>query len=207
MSAVYEYSLAWLAEYATTLPALLLQQFQRPRMLAVATAIATEIAKAEDAWQTIYRGVNLDDGVGDALDVIGSWLGVPRYGLSDDDYRLRLRVEIAVLLSNGTMPDLIGVVRAALGGFPTVAYTLSDVAHATVRVYLAGVVTTEFVSKLLGYLNRARAVGVRIVLEYSLHSDADTFTFSSTDTPEVDTARGFGDSTNPATGGYFAGAV
>jgi hypothetical protein len=204
---VTDYAIAFVTDYVEAYVDTLLSQFRKPRIEGLLSALLTEVQKADDVYRGLYTGANLDDATNHLLDLVGAWLGVPRYGLSDDDYRLRLRVEIAILLSNGTMPDLIAVTRAALANSLSVRYELLDVVSATVRVRLTGAVSSTFPAKLLAYLNRARALGVRILVEWSAYDESETFTFSATDSPVTDTGRGCGDSTNPATGGYFSGVV
>ena len=93
----------------------LAEEFRKPRISAILTGEAAQYQAIEDAfWQLLVeRGV--DTAVGNALDVLGRIVGEPRQGALDADYRLRVRARIRVNRSDGTIEDIIEVVRLLIG--------------------------------------------------------------------------------------------
>lgn len=189
-------------DVAGSILGILLQQFKgKPRIEGIAAAFGLEAQALENALYQLLTEINLDYGVGTQLELIGKLLRVKRRGLSDIAYRLRLRVEILINASAGTIDDLLAIVRAASALVGDASYSLAEESPATVTVYFNGTVTDAFLSELFYFLNRARALGVALLLSYGA-SDENTFTFASIDSAEVASAsKGWSDTSNPTTGG------
>ncbi len=201
--AIADYVLEWVTDYAPRYLNFLLGQWRQVRREGIVNALLSDLQELENAIQQVYRGCNLDTAEGVQLDRLGRLLLVPRDGLTDEVYRTRLRVEIAILTSNGTPEDLIAVVRAAVTPGVEFAYSESYPAGVVINVFDS---IPEFLPpELFSFLNRARALGIRLMLIYSPEDAAHTFTFSSGLTLEIDSDRGFGDSTDAAIGGVLAG--
>ena len=82
------------------------------RILQLDAADRDEMRAALDrvrAWRS------LDDAEGAALDMIGRDLGLPRGGMSDIEYRRRLRLRVATILSSGEIERFIEVLDALMG--------------------------------------------------------------------------------------------
>lgn len=199
------YSVAWLRDYVERYSALLLMQWRKPRRLAIFQAILAEVQALEDALYAVLTGVNLDTAVGAQLDLIGKILKTPRLGLDDESYRLRLRVEILVLSSNGHPDDLLAILLAALPTGFTFSYAETDYATSLPQVH--GALSSATATLLVSFLKRAKSVGTRVMLEYSEADDEHTFTFADDIELEVDSGRGFSDSGGGSTGGVFEGVA
>ena len=82
------------------------------RILQLDAADRDEMRAALDrvrAWRS------LDDAEGAALDMIGRDLDLPRGGMSDIEYRRRLRLRVATILSSGEIERFIEVLDALMG--------------------------------------------------------------------------------------------
>lgn len=82
------------------------------RILQLDAADRDEMRAALDrvrAWRS------LDDAEGAALDMIGRDLGLPRGGMSDIEYRRRLRLRVATILSSGEIERFNEVLDALMG--------------------------------------------------------------------------------------------
>ena len=125
-------------------------------------------------WEVIEKRT-IDGGVGVALDNIGKILNRPRGGLSDDDYRIALRAEIAILRSTGTGNDLFTVGSLSLPSGYT--FTLEDEGNAALLVTIAQQVlfsATTFLENLI----RAKQGGVKLLFEYSTNTPGTDFTWT-----------------------------
>lgn len=197
-----EYSIAHVLNHVEVYTDLLIQRFKKPRRMAVLAAILAEVQLFEDAAYDVLTKVNLDDGEGAQLDLIGKVINVRRNGLSDSEYRLRMRVEILILRSKGRPEDLIKIIDTAYSG----SFKITEVDFATTYVELLGTTTLTVASSILGFLKRAKATGTRVLVQFTYDSTR-TFTFSPDTTEPVDAAHGFGDSSNPGTGGLFSSVL
>jgi len=82
------------------------------RLLHLNAADREEILAVLDqiqAWRS------LDDAEGAALDMIGHDLGLPRGGMSDIEYRRRLRLRVATILSSGEIERFNEILDALMG--------------------------------------------------------------------------------------------
>lgn len=185
--------------------ATLLQQFKtKPRMVGVLTSLVGGVQGIETALGDLFSKINLETGVGHQLDLIGKLIGVKRYGVSDTVYRVRLRVEILVKNSAGTLEQLLEIMRVATSLYPGTAFNIQQAGVATVVASLSGPVPVSLPIELFLFLDRARALGVQLFLNYS---PDDAFTLATGLTEELDTTHGWGDDTNPATGGKLSGVA
>jgi hypothetical protein len=168
-------------------------------------AVLEESQLATDAAASIVESLDLLSGTGAALDVIGAWLRAPRFGEPDSLYRLRLRVEVAVLLSRGSNDDILAVLQAALAEFPGTVTEYEEPSPATVIYRAYGPLPSGYPAAILRYLQRSRVAGVRLELEYSDAFPGESFTLSDDGDEAASTTQGFGDSDDPSTGGKLAG--
>jgi hypothetical protein len=170
-------------------------------LVALVRAAASETQGIEDALWQLYTERRLAVAAGDQLDAIGATVGQRRNGFDDTTYRAHIEARIRVTRSNGTIDDLLGILRAVVPAPTTLALTEGPPAGFTI---VAGV--TNFAADLVvvlgGLMRGARGAGIRGVLEYMSGVTNDTaFTFDGGG------GLGFGDATNPATGGGMAGSI
>lgn len=192
-------------EVEETALAVLLEQFRnKPRMEGLLSALVGPFQELETVFWDLLTKVNINDGTGDQLDLVGKWLGLKRYGLDDETYRVRLRVEVLIRASNGTINDLLRIMVAALALQTGVTTSLEEPSPATALVHIVGTVPVGMPQEILSFLNRARPLGVKLFLQWEYDG---AFTFSDSLSEEADSSHGWGDSTNPVTGGVFSGVA
>lgn len=140
------------------------------------------------------------------LDYLGARVGEARDGEEiDGQYATWIATRIRANRSSGSLPDLIGVLALPMDGHSTPVIT--ELYPAGLEIDIGHEITAELAERVARYLRVARSAGVGISLLFNEENDALTFTFSSTDAPEASAFQGFGDSSNAATGGEFAGAI
>jgi hypothetical protein len=90
-----------------------------PRVLALLAILLLRTQAAEDVIWDLYTGVWLDNSVGTQLDNLGAIVGEPRMGRQDDDYRIWVRVRIAINRANGRVYDTLFVAQLAAQSDPS----------------------------------------------------------------------------------------
>jgi hypothetical protein len=125
-------------------------------------------------WEVIEKRT-IDGGIGVALDNIGKILNRPRGGLSDDDYRIALRAEIAILRSDGTGNDMFTVGELSIPAGYT--FTLTDEGNAALLVTITQQVLFS-ATTFLDNLTRAKQGGVKLLFEYSINAPGTDFTWT-----------------------------
>ena len=173
----------------------------KDRVSALASTIGARAQVVEDALWAVLT-ISIDSSVGAALDQIGELVGQLRGALDDTDYRPVLRAAIRARRSRGTGPDVIAVVKLALGATPfawlaggaSVCVELEDVPPFDPQV-------------LADLVEIAVGAGIGYCVVAPVGDVADAFTFSDDSLLAVaDGARGFGDDLSPGSGGELAGA-
>lgn len=149
----------------------------------------------EDAAYPLYEQRNIDDATGDRLDGFGQIFNVARAGRSDDDYRLRLRAELAILLSQGTAYDLLRVYQLLIGQTP-LDMRYSDYTPKTVYIRPRDFDATGFdMDTIANLIRRAAPAGTHVHVLYSFESDDDNvFKFGASGS-ELSSSNGFGNGT------------
>lgn len=185
--------------------ALLLTQFQdKPRLAAVLCAFVDPAQETEDAaWQLLTER-DLDTAVGAQLDMLGRLVGEAREGRADSEYRPFVRARVLINRSNGLPEEILRIVRVVTGS--TVELHLREHFPAAFTVEVVGPIPFT-PATLLRLLRASKAAGVRVLLEYSLLPEEETFAFASRSTVELDASRGFGSTLDPAVGGGLAGVT
>ncbi len=193
-------------DYADKAVARMLFQYrERPRLRAMVSELALEVQKAEDALWAMVAQTSIDTAEGVWLDYLGGIVGEPRSGATDTDYRKYIHARIAANRSKSNVEDILAVMRAWAGGvLPSTIFR--DMFPAAFEMTLSTPVTLAELPRLFRLLRGARAAGVGTMVIYQTVADADAFTFSSDATLQASSTQGFGDATNPATGGAFVGA-
>jgi hypothetical protein len=160
-------------------------------------APAGQTQAIEDAlWQCVEE-LGADDAVGDQLDGLGDIVGQERLGWDDDTYRVFLKARLAINRSSGTAEELIRIFNV-LEPDATVVITEYFPAGMTVRLDDAAV---EYGEEYAGILQDAKASAIDAALEWTETTEALTFCMDG------GAGLGFGDATDPATGGKFSGAM
>jgi hypothetical protein len=165
-------------DHAGKMLARLAEEFRKPRIQAILIAEAAQYQAIEDAfWQLLVeRGV--DTAVGNALDVLGRIVGEPRQGALDADYRLRVRARIRVNRSDGTIEDVIDVVRLLIGSvlLPSAVLKLTEYYPAAFVIRVSGITITPAQALIYrAFINQARGAGIGSGFGWQQTADADAF--------------------------------
>lgn len=187
----------------------LLEQFKdKPRIEALVRALVAPVQRLEDVlWQVLTRVVDLAHAEGVHLDLFGRILRLPRAGLSDDDYRSRLRVWQLVLSSDGRAEQLIRIADLFDGVVAAGDWIMLD--EGSPHVVDGMVITVEHLMEhspvtLVRFLQRARAAGKSLQLIWEPSGPTEAFLFADAyDTEEV-SAAGFSYDSEVAVGGVLA---
>jgi hypothetical protein len=174
-------------------------QFRKPRIESLVRALCRPMQEVEDMFWDLLTKRGLNTAVGVHLDNLGRIVGQLRGGLSDDSYRTRIRVRIALNKGSGTPNDLLKIFRLLVPAPQAVTLLEQFPAAFVMRV---GDVLPVVAADLAAILQSAKVAGVRAVLEYSLASDSDSFTFDGTGP-----GKGWGTVSDPSIGGRLASAV
>lgn len=185
----------------------LLAQYQgRPLIAGLYTAIVTQIQDIENATFAIDAGRQIWNGtstpaVGQALDDIGTIVGVSRNGLNDQQYILLIFGKIAENFSDDTVESVLSVV----------GYVFQAQQVITQEIYPAGMDITVLVPAIPASLfNLAKnlvqnTLGAGIKLVVSESGVTGTFRYAG---PGVSGAvNGYGDVNTPGSGGVYAGVI
>jgi hypothetical protein len=144
-------------------------------------------------WEVLEKR-SIANGVGVALDNIGKILNRPRGGLGDDDYKIALRAEIAILRSTGTADDMIRV--GELSAPDGTDFDFTDLGNATLQILVDVVPVFSIETLFLNFL-RAKQGGVKFLFEYPVADAAFVW----------DTGPDFGDATGADVGGYLTNVL
>lgn len=169
------------------------------QLQALAATYLAEVQAVEDALCQLIFDTRLESPncVGVLVDEIGALVGQPRNGVTDDaTYKIYIRARQRVTRSNGRPEDIYAIYRTL--GISGMRLELQPPAGFT--LYVHDPITAAEAAIFLGFLQEARGGGINGQLQYQLQDDALTFAFL--DYPGGGT---LGDTSNPATGGIFAG--
>jgi hypothetical protein len=175
----------------------LAEQYKGTELETLISAFAKQAQLAEDGTFPLLTDTTVDVGVGEQLDVLGRVVGEPRKSRDDATYRLWIKARIRAQLSTGTVPDLIQTIAGVIAGTTP---RVEPQYPATVCVTAEGAaLSAALVPEVVALLKEIKAAGVRMLFAYSTLPPAQTFCFDG------GSGAGFGDVSNPATGGGFAG--
>lgn len=177
------------------------------RFGSLVSELAGQVQAAESAVFGVLAQLDLTTASGVWLENLGAIVDEARESLGDTDYRNFIKARVLANVSQGTCEELLTIARTVFvtGG---ATFALTELPPAAMQLVLGGATMTDaFALRTARALSRARAGGVRLSVLYQTLPDANTFTFSSNATLQASSTQGFGDATNPATGGGFAGAI
>ncbi len=181
----------------------LISQFQeKPNIAAILGALLDEVQELEDAAIDVRDETTLDNSIGEQLDGIGRIVGAPRAGLGDDAYRLRLRAQILINLSSGTIPEIVAIVELLIAN----TFEPVEFFPAAFVIVFANALSSTDAATLAVFIATARPVAVGGSVEFTAVADADTFTFASGDIAEVSAVQGFSND-GGTSGGKYADAL
>lgn len=156
----------------------LIQQLKgKPRLEGLLRAFVSEVQAVEDALWQVFDQRLLDNAVGAQLDLLGRVVGRERAGMDDDSYRTHLRVQIRLNLGSGTARDVLETFALLVNAdLSRLELEEQYPAAFVLRVLGALPVTVDDAADILG---RAKAAGVRALLEWREGSEAVAFRFDA----------------------------
>lgn len=183
--------------HVTEALSLLLTQFKgKPGIEELITAYVTQLQELEDAFADLLNNRTIETAEGVQLDGLGKLIGLQRETLwTDTEYRLRLRVQILINLSSGTVPELLEIFDRLLAS----PFSVLPSGTATIIVTIFEAITEDEANALVDTLADAKAAGVKAFLTYVLAGSGPFFSFGPD--PDVEgESFGFDD-------GAFAGTL
>lgn len=187
-------ALSQITDLAARAAARVLSQYtSKPRFMALVNGVNGLAQDVENALWAIVGQLDTANAQGTWLDYLGNFVGEARAGANDANYRLFIEARILANKSQGTVEDIIGVIKklTALSVFP-----LARKPPASVEVILDGYAMTEPIrTRLMQLLRGTRAAGVRLMVLYAPDAtDTNMFLFASGDAYESSTTQGTPDS-------------
>lgn len=165
---------------------------ERDKVAALVASFLDRCQELEDAAYPIIEQRDIDQAVGHRLERIGQIVNVDRAGRTDDDYRLRIRAEFAILRSNGTIDDIINVLQLLLG-MPTTDILVEQQFPKSLYVRPRNWVVTEDTILLATQLRRAVSAGteLQLITTDTEADDDDLFRYGDAGS-ELTSSKGFG---------------
>jgi len=159
----------------------LLEQFKGSvRFRALLSSYVDGVQDFEDVAYQIINARRLDNAAGYQLDGLGQIVNVLRGGRSDTDYRLRIRAELAIILSQGTTEDLIGVLRLLLGLASPPDIQIDEYYPKAIFMRPRNFIVNDDPATIAALLRRAVSAATNLQFVYSQteNDDDDLFRFS-----------------------------
>lgn len=149
----------------------------RTRYRDLLAALVRPFQEIEDALLEILRQRHLDHAEGAQVDQLGERVGEARNGATDAAYKRRIRARIARNRSQALVEDAIRIARLVIHD-TAASVQIIQRPPACVVVRIGSTATDADVAEdVIGFLHRAVAGGVRVLVEYSETTPAATFTF------------------------------
>lgn len=147
-----------------------------------------QIQELEDAAFQVLLDTILDDAVGEQLDGIGRIVGRAREGFSDDRYRDRLRSQIILNLSSGTIPQILDIVALLVG--TGVRLEMQEFFPAGFHLLAIEILPTDLGFGIAPIVQTAKLGGVRAV--FIFHQTDPPFAFDGAGGSKFDGGSFFG---------------
>lgn len=130
----------------------------------------------EDAGQSMFSMLDIDNSAGAQLDFIGRHVVQPRLGADDPTYRLMLKAKARANNSSGTAEDIYAVLTLLLGAIGFV-YVPGGRKQFALRVL--GVLTPTQVLRALYFVGKSKDAGARGIVEFQESPTAALFMFNT----------------------------
>lgn len=149
----------------------------KPNMEALLDALGQQASDAAMMMEQLRTDRLIANAFGSQLDVLAEIVGEAREGSSDELLRARIRAAILSLSSSGTTDEL-AMIAKALSLTQTHASTTQYFPHVVV-VRVPETTTQIHGGIYTKMIRRARAAGVRSIVEWHTAATGDTLTFDS----------------------------
>lgn len=144
-------------------------------LTALIRAYVAQIQELEGVMFELRDARAVGTAVGAQLDGLGGIIGEDRLGRDDDTYRIAIQSRIDNNSSNGTIEDLLDLIKTASGGDKTVRLSESFPAHFDAEIVEATDVSS---TRIALFIRTARGAGIRGLLY--LHEVDPPFGFDGT---------------------------
>ncbi len=175
----------------------LLEQYKnKPHVEGTLEAINNQVQEIENTGWDLKENRSLDTATGVQLDGIGEIVNLERpTGMSDTEYRIRLKAQIQILISNGEPETIIRIFQLLSGA---TSIHLIELELASYGIGSEVSFTKEQLDILVGLLEDASVGGARVEEIYTYDS-VNPFTLGG----DFAYGGGFGDTGDPSKGGKF----
>jgi hypothetical protein len=191
-------SVTQIIDHVARAKARVIQQYkEKQNLLAIIEAITNQIQDIEDALYQLLNGRLIDNAVGIQLDRIGTIVVLTRpIGLGDNFYRALLYAKIGQNTSQGETEKVLNVFRLATQSNTVNFQDCGLAGH--ILMGSGGPLSPQIIDLVRELTQGSSGAGIRVD-EIGYFDETDAFAFAGSG----GTAKGFGDDTNPATGGQF----
>jgi len=165
---------------------------------ALLMAFVSQTQKDENTLFELLLERTIDTAIGEQLDGIGELVNAERSGRTDDEYRVRLRAQVLINISSGTGDQLNSIMELMTGN----TFTLQELFPAGFKFVIDDELA-ESPTEIASAISDARGGGIDASIEYTLTTDALTFTFATADSPEASVDQGWSND-GGTSGGKFA---
>lgn len=181
----------------------MLEQFQGSvNLRLLASSYVDQVQTLENTAIQLLHDRSLDTGTGHRLDGLGQLVGITRSGEDDEAFRLRIRGELAVLNSQGSLENLIAIMRLLLELPDSVDIQINEYFPKAIYMRPRDFIFTGDPDLIAALLRRAVSAATYIQFVYTSTEadDDDLFRFSDTNgSSEFASSHGYSN-------GTFAGA-
>jgi Protein of unknown function (DUF2612) len=151
------------------------QHKNKPNIDSLLRSAVEAFVDLESAFLQLLLERDVNTAIGKQLDDIGLIVGERRLGLSDTDYRPRIRARILTNRSKGRASEIITIARLILND-PAIAVTLVNYGQAAYVVRLDGVEVSETLADLvLEFVKHATVAGTRATIESAKDTNTESF--------------------------------
>jgi len=162
------------------------------------SSYVNRIQEFENTAFQLLHDRNVNTASGQQLDNFGTLVNVLRGGRADEDYRLRIRAELAIILSQGTVEDLINVLRLLLGLASPPDIQIDEYYPKAIFMRPRNFIVEDDPATVAALLRRAASAATNLQFIYSQteNDDDDLFRFSDTNgTSETSSSHGYSNGT------------
>jgi hypothetical protein len=105
----------------TEAESLMLHQFSKSKKLnSLLRSMVTPLQEAQDHLDKLHRGRYIDEAKNSTLDIIGDIVNFPRNNISDEAYRVWLKVAILLNNGQGTAKSVFDILQVLFGTEPSI---------------------------------------------------------------------------------------